>query len=288
MEWWTGCTKCGPECQHCYIPRSIRKHHRDPWKDIYITKTWDNPHKWQRELRDINEYKRMFTNSLSDFFDRRADNRKVPSEPMYLRTVARDAQGKPDFGWRAAAWEVIKNTPKCVYLVLTKRPHRIVECLPPDWGQGYPNVWLGTSVGCNQTLRRIDHLRRVPGASRSGAVHLVAEPLLEDIEPEDRPRRHRMGDLRRRIGRRRRIPLDARDEVDAQGFSRQAHHEARLGVGAPRQSQGAWAPVLVQANNRVEGRTGRAGVRTNHPRSPQSSQRRRMVERSRAETRIHW
>lgn len=177
---WTGCIKCGPECQHCYIPRSIRKHHRDPWKDIYITKTWGKPHKWQRELRDINEYMRMFTNSLSDFFDRRADNRKVPSEPMYLRTVARDAQGKPDFGWRAAAWEVIKNTPKCVYLVLTKRPHRIVECLPPDWGQGYPNVWLGTSVGCNQTLRRIDHLRRVP--VHPEAVRFIsAEPLLEDI-----------------------------------------------------------------------------------------------------------
>ena len=96
---------------------------------------------------------------------------------MYLRGSV------PPRTWRSAAWSVIRNTPNLVYLILTKRPHRIVECLPADWGQGYPNVWLGTSVGCNQTLRRIDHLRRVP-VHPEAVRFLSCEPLLEDIAPQ--------------------------------------------------------------------------------------------------------
>jgi len=177
QNWWVGCTKCGPECQHCYIPRETRKQHRDPWKDIYITKTWNDPYKWQRELNGTEEYKRVFTNSLSDFFDRRADQRLVPEERIYL------IGSLPPLTWRSAAWNIIRDTPSLVYLILTKRPHRIMECLPPDWGEGYPNVWLGTSVGCNQTLRRIDHLRRVP-VHPEAVRFLSCEPLLEDIAPQ--------------------------------------------------------------------------------------------------------
>lgn len=50
-----------------------------------MTKTWNDPRKWQRELNGAGEYKRVFTNSLSDFFDRRADKRLVPEEQMYVR-----------------------------------------------------------------------------------------------------------------------------------------------------------------------------------------------------------
>ena len=96
---------------------------------------------------------RVFTCSISDFFIKQADP------------------------WRASAWKVIRETPNLTYLILTKRPHRILECLPPDWGRGYPNVWLGTSVGCNLTMWRVDALRKVPACVR----FISAEPLLEDI-----------------------------------------------------------------------------------------------------------
>ena len=48
--------------------------------------------------------------------------------------------------WRPEAWEIIKATPHLQYQILTKRPERILQCLPPDWGEGYANVWLGISV----------------------------------------------------------------------------------------------------------------------------------------------
>ena len=64
-----------------------------------------------------------------------------------------------------------------MWLILTKRPALIESRLPADWGEGYPNVWLGVSTGCNKTLNKMDELRKIPAALR----WVSTEPLLEDI-----------------------------------------------------------------------------------------------------------
>lgn len=155
QNFWLGCDKIAPECAHCYIDRTLLRQGREPWGEIYKTKTWDKPYTWSRNMPAGMAW-RVFTNSLSDFFHVKAD------------------------GWRAAAWRVIRNTPNLVYLILTKRPERIEKCLPPDWPEAYPNVWPGVSTGCRQTLNKMDTLRRIPIHEQS--VRWVSgEPLLEDI-----------------------------------------------------------------------------------------------------------
>lgn len=157
QNFWVGCQKIAPECAHCYINRDLRKQNRDPWGKLYLTKTWTAPWQWQNEAQKAGHYRRVFTCSLSDFFHARADP------------------------WRRRAWAVIKYTPNLVWLVLTKRPERIEKHLPPDWP--YPNVWLGVSTGCKQTLNKMDILRRIPVHEKT--VRFVsAEPLLEDISQE--------------------------------------------------------------------------------------------------------
>jgi protein gp37 len=154
--WW-GCQRVGPECDNCYIYLNIRKHHLDAYAPDgpYRTKTWNHPYAWQRQMKP-GEYARIFCVGHGDFFDRRVDSR----------------------GWRDEAWSIIRNTPNLVYLVLTKRPERIADHLPQDWP--YPNVWLGTSVGCRATLSRVDHLRKIP--IHDQAVRMLScEPLLENI-----------------------------------------------------------------------------------------------------------
>jgi protein gp37 len=156
---WVGCDKIAPECAHCYIDRVLRRQpdghggKRKPWGEIYRTKTWNDPCKWEAQAANENVARRVFTCSLSDFFHADADP------------------------WRDEAWAVIKYTPHLVWLVLTKRPDRIHGHLPSDWGQGYPNVWLGVSTGCNATLNKMDTLRKIPCAVR----WISSEPLLEDI-----------------------------------------------------------------------------------------------------------
>ena len=52
------------------------------------------------------------------------------------------------------------------------------KCLPDDWGDGYPNVWLGVTCEDREYgYPRIDALCEIPAK-----VHFIsAEPLLESL-----------------------------------------------------------------------------------------------------------
>ena len=159
MNFWLGCDKVAPECAHCYIDRVLRRQGREPWGQLYRTKTWADPLRWEKKAAAEELFYRVFTCSLSDFFHVKAD------------------------AWRAEAWEIIRRTPHLVYLILTKRPELIEKRLPPGWPDEFPNVWLGVSTGCKRTLNKLDSLRRIP--VHPEAVRFIsAEPLLEDISSE--------------------------------------------------------------------------------------------------------
>jgi protein gp37 len=147
---WRGCTKVSPGCAHCYMFRDQKRYGRDPSK-VVRTLTWGDPIKWNRLAAVAGKRELVFTCSWSDFFHEAADE------------------------WRPEAWEVIKATPMIEYQILTKRPERIVDNLPLDWGPGYPNVWLGTSVETQKyAALRIPELLSAPAK-----VHFVScEPLL--------------------------------------------------------------------------------------------------------------
>lgn len=158
LNFWMGCDKVAPECAKCYIDRVIGRmdHEKYPqaFGRLYKTKKWSDALRWQNWCTaHDNVYLRVFTLSLSDFFHAGADP------------------------WRPDAWKIIKDCPNLIFLVLSKRPELIERRLPADWGEGYPNVWLGVSTGCRMTLNKMDTLRRIPCALR----FLSAEPLLEDV-----------------------------------------------------------------------------------------------------------
>jgi protein gp37 len=43
-------------------------------------------------------------------------------------------------------WQVIRTTRRLDWQMLTKRPQNLRKMLPPDWGHGYGNVWLGITA----------------------------------------------------------------------------------------------------------------------------------------------
>ncbi len=69
-------------------------------------------------------------------------------------------------------------TPWHTWQILTKRPERILDCLPSDWGDGWKNVWLGVTVENQAAVKRMDILRGIPAHVR----FLSVEPLLERVE----------------------------------------------------------------------------------------------------------
>lgn len=148
VNFWMGCKKVSPACAHCYMFRDMRRYGRNPDQIVRTSDaTFYAPLKWR-------EGRKIFTCSWSDFFIEDADP------------------------WRADAWDVIRRTPHHTWLILTKRTERIAACLPPDWGQGWPWVWLGATVESQRWVERIPQLLAVPAVVR----FLSCEPLLGPVD----------------------------------------------------------------------------------------------------------
>lgn len=145
---WQGCVKVSPGCKYCYMYRDKKRYGQNPMAVVR-----SKPPTFNAPLTKL-KGPLVFTCSWSDFFIDVADT------------------------WRNDAWDIIRQTPHLTYQILTKRPERIVENLPSDWGNGWPNVWLGVSVETNEQRGRMDILRQIPSAIR----FVSAEPLLESVD----------------------------------------------------------------------------------------------------------
>jgi protein gp37 len=148
-----GCTKISPGCKHCYAEtfaerfRGVPDHPFEQGFDLrLVPHALDLPTRWRRG-------RLVFVNSMSDLF-----HDDVPLE--YIRRV----------------FDVMRETPRHTYQVLTKRAERL-EALAPSLTFA-PNVWMGVSIESQEYAWRADHLRRVPAAVR----FLSLEPLLGPLE----------------------------------------------------------------------------------------------------------
>lgn len=126
-----GCSKVDADCKFCYMYRDSFDGTRYTPNTVVRTKgVFSLPLKLKTPSK-------IFTSSLTDFFHEEID------------------------AYRHEAWDIIKKCPHHTFQILTKRPERIAKCLPSDWGNGYSNVWLGTSVGHQGAVHRIDLLAEV-------------------------------------------------------------------------------------------------------------------------------
>lgn len=154
---WQGCTKVSPACEHCYMFNDLKRYGRDG--SIVVRSkppTFNLPLKKRRggEFAIPPGFK-VFTCSWSDWFHKAADP------------------------WRPEAWAIIRQRPDVIFQIVTKRTERIRDGLPPDWGNGYPNVWLIATVE-NQKWAdiRIPQLVSIPAVARG----LSMEPLLSAVD----------------------------------------------------------------------------------------------------------
>ena len=128
MNWkpWTGCYKVSDGCTYCYIYGTYSKRHGH--NTVEKTEEFDKPvAKNAKGLPRIGSDKTVATCFATDFFIAEADE------------------------WRADAWSMIRQRPDLDFLILTKRIDRFMVSLPPDWGNGYDNVYMGCTVE-NQEL----------------------------------------------------------------------------------------------------------------------------------------
>ena len=164
---WEGCTRVSPGCDNCYAETRDGRHLIEPvshWgkgapRRVMSDLKWREPLKWDRDAAESGTRPRVFCASLADWADSESPT-----------------------GQRARLWTLIRETPNLDWLLLTKRAGNIRKMLPPDWGVGYPNVWLGVTVEDRRHgVPRLDVLRSIPAAVRFASI----EPLLEDLGTVD-------------------------------------------------------------------------------------------------------
>lgn len=150
LNFWTGCKKVSDGCKYCYMYRDMDRYGKDPKE---IVKVQDRT--VRNVIKKAKKGDKIFVCSWSDFFIEEAD-------------IYRD--------W---AWKIIKENKDYQFQILTKRPERIKDCLPSDWGQGYSNVWLGISIE-NQKMANL----RMPILSEITCKYkfLSIEPILGEID----------------------------------------------------------------------------------------------------------
>jgi protein gp37 len=153
--WW-GCTKVSDGCKSCYAEALAKRYGHRVWgssrpRRLMSDNHWKEPIKWNAEAERRRIRYRVFCASMADVFEENAPE-----------------------GQLERLWEVIRRTPNLDWQILTKRPHRISNLLPSDWGAGYENVWLGTSVEDDRVIERVPHLIAVPAV-----IHFLSlEPLI--------------------------------------------------------------------------------------------------------------
>lgn len=161
---WMGCTKISPACDGCYAEALMDKRHRmvqwGPHGERVRTsvQNWNLPFRWQRQAERDGDRPFVFCASLADIFDN-----QVPPE------------------WRADAFDVMRRTPRLIYLLLTKRPQNIIK-MAAEVGYLPINAAIGTTIEdqarADINLPHLDNARRCLPALFS---FVSCEPLLGPI-----------------------------------------------------------------------------------------------------------
>jgi protein gp37 len=156
-----GCSKVSAGCRNCYAESLALRYGWTPlpWAErnaelnvTLMPQRLDGPRHWKAPAR-------VFVNSMSDLF-----HRLVPIS--YIDQV----------------YDVMADTPRHTYQVLTKRPERQRDYMVDRVGAGMDdavpgNVWLGTSVEDHRVVDRIEQLKATPAAVRFLSVEPMIGPL---------------------------------------------------------------------------------------------------------------
>ena len=145
---WHGCKKVSVGCKNCFVYKMDQRYGKDA---SIITKGKTTYELKDKDCPPHSLVKLCFS---SDFFIEEAD------------------------AWRANCWDFIRRRKDCIFVVTTKRPERILQCVPSDWGDGWEHVHISVSIE-NQEMadKRLPFLLATPIKHRE----VFCSPLIGPI-----------------------------------------------------------------------------------------------------------
>ena len=137
---WHGCSKKSAGCQNCYMYFLDKQRDKDGAHIYKVKNNFDYPlQKDQNGNYKIKSGEHIRVCMTSDFFLPEADK------------------------WRADAWKIMSERPDVVFFLLTKRPERVLECLPKNWNEGWNNIFFNVTCENQQMAdERIPILEKLP------------------------------------------------------------------------------------------------------------------------------
>lgn len=164
---WRGCAKVSAGCANCYAehlsarnPAVLGEWGEKAARVIAADSYWKQPIKWNEEAEDAGRMDRVFCASLGDVFEDRKDLRAP----------------------RALLFDIIRNTPNLMWLLLTKRPENIMKIMS-DRADVFalPNVTFGVSAENQEAWdRRVPILLDIPAQKRFVSIEPLLGPMRID------------------------------------------------------------------------------------------------------------
>ena len=146
--WW-GCSKVHTGCKNCYAESLSKRFGNEIWGENaqrkFIKSAFNDLAKYQIQAARENKLVKVFIGSMMDIFE--------DSKPLITNG---------DTGvLRQMLFSDITDGkyPNLIFLFLTKRPTNIWKMIPDDWSHGMDNVWFGTSVSDQETVKYADQLQ---------------------------------------------------------------------------------------------------------------------------------
>lgn len=153
---WHGCRKYSEGCENCYM--------------FYLD---------QQRGHDGGEIYRVKTDFNLPLKKNRAGEPKIPSGSGVFVCMTSDFFLEEADAWRDEVWEIMRRRPDLQYTLVTKRVARVQQCLPPDWGSGWPNVMLYVTVeNQKRAAERMPLLQTLPFRHKG----VMAAPLLGELD----------------------------------------------------------------------------------------------------------
>ena len=152
---WRGCRRYSEGCRYCYLHKSDLKKGIDT-EHVIKTRNFYAPIAKKRSGADtIVSGQVVYLCFSSDFLIEDADS------------------------WRNECWQMIKARSDLHFIFLTKRIERFMDCVPPDWGNGYDNVTVGCTVE-NQACAdvRLSIFHQLPIKHKN----IICQPLLDAVD----------------------------------------------------------------------------------------------------------
>jgi len=171
---WHGCKKISAGCLNCYVYRrdeSIAKKYSGVKENTLFGEVEKEFIPSDRVYKTKSFYAPILKNKNGDF--------KLKTDDIVYTCFTSDFFIEEADKWRKEAWTMINTRADLKFLIITKRIHRFLDCIPENWGDGYDNVTICSTV---ENQDRTDY--RLPIFNKLPIKHkmIICEPLLENID----------------------------------------------------------------------------------------------------------